>query len=72
MSFSLFSVQVRQQLHDALKELNPDKDWSFITSQIGMFSYTGAHLPLLQHRVRDKLVAGTAAAPGRVLSALRV
>lgn len=35
------AVQVRQQLHDALKGMNPDKDWSFITSQIGMFSYTG-------------------------------
>eukprot|EP01024_Parvocaulis_polyphysoides_P044734 TRINITY_DN413_c0_g1_i1.p1 TRINITY_DN413_c0_g1~~TRINITY_DN413_c0_g1_i1.p1 ORF type:complete len:451 (-),score=93.71 TRINITY_DN413_c0_g1_i1:231-1526(-) len=32
---------VRQILYDCLVKLNPDKDWSFVTSQIGMFSYTG-------------------------------
>eukprot|EP01025_Chloroclados_australasicus_P018885 TRINITY_DN2007_c0_g1_i1.p1 TRINITY_DN2007_c0_g1~~TRINITY_DN2007_c0_g1_i1.p1 ORF type:complete len:468 (-),score=59.23 TRINITY_DN2007_c0_g1_i1:667-2070(-) len=32
---------VRQILYDSLTKLNPDKDWSFVTSQIGMFSYTG-------------------------------
>jgi aspartate aminotransferase len=32
---------VRAQLVDALKKLNPDKSWDFITEQIGMFSYTG-------------------------------
>lgn len=32
---------VRQELHDYLVGLNPDKDWSFILRQIGMFSYTG-------------------------------
>ena len=32
---------VRQQLHDALAALNPDRDWSFVVKQIGMFSYTG-------------------------------
>lgn len=32
---------VRQELHDYLAKLNPDKDWSFILRQIGMFSYTG-------------------------------
>ncbi|GMH43336.1 hypothetical protein BSKO_11258 [Bryopsis sp. KO-2023] len=32
---------VRQELHDYLVKLNPEKDWSFILRQIGMFSYTG-------------------------------
>jgi aspartate aminotransferase len=32
---------VRGELYNHLMALNPDKDWSFITSQIGMFSYTG-------------------------------
>lgn len=32
---------VRKVLHDELVKLNPDKDWSFVTSQIGMFSFTG-------------------------------
>jgi aspartate aminotransferase, chloroplastic len=33
---------VRQLLHDELKTLYPEKDWGFILSQIGMFSYTGS------------------------------
>lgn len=32
---------MRQVLYDELVKLNPDKDWSFVTSQIGMFSFTG-------------------------------
>ena len=28
--------EVRQALYDHLARLNPDKDWSFVTSQIGM------------------------------------
>lgn len=32
---------MRKVLHDELVKLNPDKDWSFVTSQIGMFSFTG-------------------------------
>jgi aspartate aminotransferase, chloroplastic len=32
---------VRQVLYDHLVRLNPDKDWSFILEQIGMFSFTG-------------------------------
>lgn len=32
---------VRQTLYDELVKLNPDKDWSFVTRQIGMFSFTG-------------------------------
>lgn len=32
---------VRQELYDYLTRLAPDKDWSFVTRQIGMFSYTG-------------------------------
>ena len=32
---------VRQVLHDGLVALNPDRDWSFVVSQIGMFTFTG-------------------------------
>ncbi|KAK9805264.1 hypothetical protein WJX72_009822 [[Myrmecia] bisecta] len=32
---------VRQELHDHLKEIHPERDWSFILRQIGMFSFTG-------------------------------
>jgi aspartate aminotransferase len=32
---------VRQQLHDALAKLQPERDFSFVIKQIGMFSYTG-------------------------------
>lgn len=32
---------VRGKLRAALEKRVPEKDWSFITSQIGMFSYTG-------------------------------
>jgi aspartate aminotransferase len=28
-------------LYDELVTRNPDKDWSFVTRQIGMFSFTG-------------------------------
>jgi aspartate aminotransferase len=32
---------VRQSLHDELTALMPEKDWSFVLQQIGMFSFTG-------------------------------
>jgi aspartate aminotransferase len=32
---------VRQQLHDALAARQPERDFSFVVKQIGMFSYTG-------------------------------
>ncbi len=32
---------VRAELQAALEKRCPDKDWSFITQQIGMFSFTG-------------------------------
>jgi aspartate aminotransferase len=32
---------VRGELQAALESRCPDKDWSFITKQIGMFSFTG-------------------------------
>jgi aspartate aminotransferase len=32
---------VRGMLYDELVTRNPDKDWSFVTRQIGMFSFTG-------------------------------
>ena len=36
---------VRQKLYDELTAINPDRDWSFILRQIGMFSYTGLTKP---------------------------
>eukprot|EP00887_Chlorella_sp_A99_P005444 scaffold1.g5444.t1 len=32
---------VRQDLYDHLTRINPDKDWSFVLRQLGMFSFTG-------------------------------
>ena len=32
---------VRSLLYDDLVKLNPDKDWTFVKRQIGMFSFTG-------------------------------
>ena len=34
-------MNVRKVLYDHLVKLMPDKDWTFVTSQIGMFSFTG-------------------------------
>lgn len=40
-AFTCCVQTVRQKLYDELVKLNSDKDWSFITDQIGMFSFTG-------------------------------
>ena len=32
---------MRQKLRAGLEKLKPESDWSFITTQIGMFAYTG-------------------------------
>jgi aspartate aminotransferase, chloroplastic len=37
----LSRLQVRHELRAALEQRMPDRDWSFVTSQIGMFSFTG-------------------------------
>jgi hypothetical protein len=34
-------AKVRGELRAALESRCPEKDWSFVTKQIGMFSYTG-------------------------------
>jgi aspartate aminotransferase len=34
-------ARVRGELRSALESRHPGKDWSFVTSQIGMFSFTG-------------------------------
>ncbi len=34
-------ARVRGELQSSLEAKMPDKDWSFITRQIGMFSFTG-------------------------------
>lgn len=38
-------MKVRQELVDALTSRMPNRDWSFITRQIGMFSFTGLTEP---------------------------
>lgn len=40
---------VRTLLRAELEKLDPAKDWSFVTSQIGMFSYTGLSKNQVQH-----------------------
>jgi len=40
---------VRKVLRENLEKRNPDKDWSFITSQIGMFTYTGCTVPQVEN-----------------------
>lgn len=40
---------VRAMLYDNLCKLNPDKDWSFVTRQIGMFSFTGLNPNQVKH-----------------------
>lgn len=37
--------RVRGELRASLESKYPDKDWSFITKQIGMFSFTGLTPP---------------------------
>ena len=34
-------IEMRKKLREGLEKLKPDMDWSFITTQIGMFAYTG-------------------------------
>ena len=34
-------LDMRAQLRAGLEQYKPDMDWSYITSQIGMFAYTG-------------------------------
>ena len=34
-------IEMRQKLRAGLEKLKPENDWSFITTQIGMFAYTG-------------------------------
>ena len=38
-------IQVRAALRERLEQLGTPGDWSHITSQIGMFSYTGLTTP---------------------------
>ena len=34
-------IEMRGKLRSGLEKLKPENDWSFITTQIGMFAYTG-------------------------------
>lgn len=44
-------IQMRAALRSKLEELKIPGDWSHITSQIGMFSYTGLTEPQCKHLV---------------------
>lgn len=43
---------VRGKLRAALERRMPERDWSFITSQIGMFSYTGMNEKQVEHMTK--------------------
>lgn len=45
---------VRSELQAALEKRCPEKDWSFVTQQIGMFSFTG----MTPAQVRDAQQGG--------------
>ena len=45
--------QMRKALRDKLEELNTPGDWSHITSQIGMFSYTGLNQKQVETLVKN-------------------
>ena len=45
---------VRTLQTESMVKLNPDKDWSFIQRQIGMFSYTGLSKDQVQKCMTDK------------------
>lgn len=46
-------IQMRKALRDKLEELKTPGTWMHITSQIGMFSYTGLNQNQVQHLVKD-------------------
>jgi predicted chitinase len=47
---------VRQTLHDELLKLNPDKDWSFITRQIGAGHHGLGQRRRLPHRAAQQVM----------------
>lgn len=46
-------IQMRKALRDKLEELKTPGDWSHITSQIGMFTYTGLTPNQVRHLIDD-------------------
>jgi hypothetical protein len=46
---------VRRELYDHLVRIHPQRDWSFIVDQIGMFSYTGLTPPQVRWGERGPL-----------------
>jgi len=45
--------QMRKALREKLEQLQTPGDWSHITSQIGMFSYTGLNQKQVESLVKD-------------------
>lgn len=46
-------IQMRKALRDKLEQLQTPGDWSHITSQIGMFSYTGLNQKQVETLVKE-------------------
>ena len=46
-------IEMRAQLRAGLEKLKPDLDWTYITTQIGMFAYTGMS-PEQVSRLKDE------------------
>lgn len=46
-------IEMRKALRDKIEELKTPGDWTHITSQIGMFSYTGLSQEQVEHLVKD-------------------
>eukprot|EP00997_Jenningsia_sp_PLL12_P005635 NODE_2169_length_972_cov_272.985915_g1782_i0.p1 GENE.NODE_2169_length_972_cov_272.985915_g1782_i0~~NODE_2169_length_972_cov_272.985915_g1782_i0.p1 ORF type:complete len:298 (-),score=93.78 NODE_2169_length_972_cov_272.985915_g1782_i0:79-951(-) len=53
-------ISMRHALVGALKELGSTRDWSHVTNQIGMFSYTGLNKAQVQRMVEEFSVYMTA------------
>ncbi|KAF2882696.1 hypothetical protein ILUMI_23481 [Ignelater luminosus] len=45
-------IEMRKALRDALERLSTPGDWSHITAQIGMFSYTGLNTAQSEHMIK--------------------
>lgn len=46
-------IDMRQALRSKLEELKTPGDWSHVTSQIGMFSYTGLNPAQVEKLVKE-------------------
>ena len=52
-------IEMRQKLRAGLEKLKPESDWSFITTQIGMFAYTGLKPEQMETLAKEHSVYAT-------------